>query len=78
MYNDALKKNLAYLKSFVKWAKKKHYTVCEEFDSYKPKILLFKGKTRSTGRYSSFIIFIDIRNRDPTVFMQGASLQSQR
>ena len=38
MYNDALKKNLAYLKSFVKWAKKKHYTVCEEFDSYKPKL----------------------------------------
>ena len=38
MYNDALKKNLAYLKSFVKWAKEKHYTVCEEFDSYKPKL----------------------------------------
>lgn len=36
MYNDALKKNLAYLKSFVKWAKQKHYTVCEEFDTYKP------------------------------------------
>ena len=30
MYNDALKKNLAYLKSFVKWAKEKHYTVCED------------------------------------------------
>lgn len=38
MYNDALKKNLAYLKSFVKWAKEKHYTVCEEFDSYRPKL----------------------------------------
>ncbi len=38
MYNDALKKNLAYLKSFVKWAKKKHYTVCEDFDNYKPKL----------------------------------------
>ena len=38
MYNDALKKNLAYLKSFVKWAKEKHYTVCGEFDSYKPKL----------------------------------------
>ena len=38
MYNDALKKNIAYLKSFVNWAKKKHYTVCEEFDSYKPKL----------------------------------------
>ena len=38
MYNDALKKNLAYLKSFVKWAKEKHYTVCEEFDTYKPKL----------------------------------------
>ena len=38
MYNDALKKNLAYLKSFVKWAKEKHYTVCEEFDLYKPKL----------------------------------------
>ncbi len=38
MYNDALKKNLAYLRSFVKWAKEKHYTVCEEFDSYKPKL----------------------------------------
>ena len=36
MYNDALKKNLSYLKSFVKWAKQKHYTVCEEFDTYKP------------------------------------------
>jgi len=38
MYNDALKKNLAYLTSFVKWAKKKHYTICEEFDCYKPKL----------------------------------------
>ena len=36
MYNDALKKNLSYLKSFVKWAKGKHYTVCDEFDTYKP------------------------------------------
>ena len=38
MYNDALKKNLTYLKAFVKWAKKKHYTVCEDFDSYNPKL----------------------------------------
>lgn len=38
MYNDALKKNLAYLRSYVKWAKEKHYTVCEEFDTYKPKL----------------------------------------
>ncbi len=38
MYNDALIKNLAYLRSFVKWAKEKHYTVCDEFDSYKPKL----------------------------------------
>jgi integrase len=38
MYNDALKKNLAYLKSFVNWAKKKHYCVCEDFDSYLPKL----------------------------------------
>lgn len=38
MYNDALKKNLAYLKSFVNWAKERHYTICEEYDSYKPKL----------------------------------------
>ena len=25
-----------------------------------------------------FIFFIDIRNENPTIFMQGASLQSQR
>lgn len=38
MYNDALKKNLAYLKSFVNWAKKKHYCVCEDYDGYLPKL----------------------------------------
>lgn len=38
MFNDALKKNLAYLKSFVRWARKKHYAICEDFDAYKPKL----------------------------------------
>ena len=38
MYNDAVIKNLTYLRSFVRWAKKKHYQVCEDFDSYEPKL----------------------------------------
>lgn len=36
--NDALLKNLSYLRSFVKWAKKKHYQVCEDFDTYEPRL----------------------------------------
>ena len=38
MFNDALKKNLAYLKSFVRWARKKHYAICEDFENYNPKL----------------------------------------
>ncbi|MBO4483064.1 MAG: phage integrase SAM-like domain-containing protein [Prevotella sp.] len=38
MYNDAIKKNLSYLKSFIKWAKSKHYSVCEDFETYDPKL----------------------------------------
>ena len=38
MYNDAIKKNLSYLKSFIKWAKSKHYTVNEDFETYNPKL----------------------------------------
>ena len=38
MYNDAIKKNLSYLKSFLKWAQSKHYAVNEEFATYNPKL----------------------------------------
>ena len=38
MYNDAIKKNLSYLKSFLKWARSKHYAVNEEFETYNPKL----------------------------------------
>lgn len=38
MYNDAIKKNLSYLKSFLKWAKSKHYAVNEDFETYNPKL----------------------------------------
>lgn len=38
MYNDAIKKNLSYLKSFIKWAKSKHYAVNEEYETYNPKL----------------------------------------
>ena len=38
MYNDAIKKRLSYLKSFLKWAKSKHYAVNEEFETYNPKL----------------------------------------
>lgn len=38
MYNDSIKKHLSYLKSFIKWAKSKHYPVCEDYETYDPKL----------------------------------------
>ena len=38
MYNDSILKRLSYLKTFVKWAKQKKYTVNEEFFLYQPKL----------------------------------------
>ena len=38
MYNDAIKKHLSYLKTFIKWAKSKHYAVNEEYERYNPKL----------------------------------------
>ncbi len=46
MYNDAIKKNLSYLKSFLKWAKSKHYAVNEEFATYNPKLLTAQKQVR--------------------------------
>ena len=60
MYNDALKKNLAYLKSFVKWAKEKHYTVCEEFDSYKPKLPKGHMKGMIAQQAAGLLLFIGV------------------
>ena len=38
MYNDSILKRLSYLKTFVKRAKQKKYTVNEEFFLYQPKL----------------------------------------
>lgn len=38
MCNDSLKKDLSYLRTFVRWAKKKHYQVGEDFDCYEPRL----------------------------------------
>lgn len=38
MYNDSILKRLSYLRTFVKWAKLKKYTVNEEFFLYQPKL----------------------------------------
>ena len=46
MYNDAIKKNLSYLKSFIKWAKSKHYAVNEDFATYNPKLLTAQKQVR--------------------------------
>ena len=46
MYNDAIKKNLSYLKSFIKWAKSKHYAVNEDFATYNPKLLIAQKQVR--------------------------------
>ena len=46
MYNDAIKKRLSYLKSFLKWAKSKHYAVNEEFETYNPKLLTAQKQVR--------------------------------
>lgn len=39
MYNEALKKRLTYLNSFVTWAKGKKYAINEEFFAFNPKLL---------------------------------------
>lgn len=38
MYNDSILKRLSYLKTFVNWAKRKKYTVNDEFFAYQPKL----------------------------------------
>lgn len=38
MYNDALKKHLAYFKQFITWAKTKRYEIHEEYFSYNPNL----------------------------------------
>ena len=51
MYNDAIKKNLSYLKSFIKWARSKHYTVNEDFETYNPKLPTAQKQVRYLELY---------------------------
>ena len=46
MYNDAISKRLTYLRSFVKWAQQRKYTVNDEFFRFTPRLPKAKKEVR--------------------------------
>lgn len=65
MYNDALKKHLAYFGQFIAWAKSKRYEIHEDYFQYKPVLKMAEKDVRCLELSElDTIYYLDLSGRD--------------